>query len=445
MLKAGAAKLDVTPPVGMRMAGFAGRVFPSLAVHDPLWARAVVFDDGKQRVGLVAMDLIGIWESAVAQVREGAAKSAGIAPEGLLLAGTHTHSGPTFWDDGTFTDQEKAYWAELPDRLTGLVNEAASNLVPAKVGAASGWCAVGINRREVVPGNLVVLGRNHFGIFDTELGLVRIDREDGTPLAGLMNYACHAVCLMPDNYLTSADYPGYAVHHFEQRVPGAMGVFFQGACGNINPREAAVNHGYVSGSSFGIAARAGQEVAREAARVWAKAEPTSSFDVRFANKTIALPTNRARALKSAEAALKDAERAAAEPRESKNPYMTWYTVPNPERARKRVEEMKKQGDAPVECEIQAISLGPVTFVAWPGEIFCDFGMEVKQNSPFHPTYTLGYANGSIGYVPTPEAFKEGGYEADTAAHLVDNAGLALVDETMKLLKELKDRPVQTRE
>src|SRR5512136_2504427 len=103
MLKVGIAKLDVTPPVGSRMAGFAGRVFPALAVHDPLWARAVVFDDGERRVGLVTMDLVGIWESTVARVREGAAE-AGVAPEGLLLAGTHTHSGPTFWDNGTFND-----------------------------------------------------------------------------------------------------------------------------------------------------------------------------------------------------------------------------------------------------------------------------------------------------------------------------------------------------
>jgi hypothetical protein len=444
MLKAGVAKIDVTPPLGTRMAGFAGRVFPSLAVHDPLWARAIIFDDGKRRVGLVGMDLIGISESVVSQVREGAKKSAGITPEGLLLAGTHTHSGPTFWDDGTFADQEKAYWAGLPDRLTGLVNEAASNLVPVKVGAASGWSAIGINRREVVPGDLVVLGRNHFGRFDTEVGLVRIEKEDGTPLAGLMNYACHAVCLMADNYLTSADYPGYAVHGFEQRVPGAMGIFFQGACGNVNPREAAVHHGYQSGGGFNIASHAGEDVAREAARVWQKAEPTSSFDVRFANKRIGLPRNPERALKAAEEGLKSAERAASEPREPKNPYMGWYTVPNPERARKRVEDLKKQGSAPVDCEIQAISLGPVTFVAWPGEIFCDFGMEVKHNSPFHPTYTLGYANGSIGYVPTPEAFKEGGYEADTASHLADNAGLVLVDETMKLLRELKDRPARAK-
>jgi hypothetical protein len=382
------------------------------------------------------MDLIGVKESTVAEVRDGAAES-GIAPEGLLLAGTHTHSGPTFWDDGTFTEKDREYWRSLPDKLISIVNEAAVGLKPAKVGAASGWSAIGINRREVVPGDLVVLGRNNFGKFDTELGVIRIDRADGRPLAGLMNYACHAVCLMPDNYLTSADYPGYAVHQFEQLVPGAMGLFFQGACGNVNPREAAWHHGYVSGSSFGIAARAGRDIGQEAARVWPRANMTDEVSISCAHRVIALPTNHQRALEAARKALENAEREAKEPQQERNPYVNWYDPPNPERARKKVEDLEAQGDKPVECEIQAISLGPVTFLAWPGEVFCEFGMEVKRQSPLTPTYTIGYANGSIGYVPTPEAFTEGGYEAQMAGHLADNAGLVLVEESLKLLNSFR--------
>ena len=69
MLKAGVAKLEVTPPVGVRMAGFQGRVFPSLAVHDPLWARALVLDDGKRRAAVVIADIIGVSAELVGQVR----------------------------------------------------------------------------------------------------------------------------------------------------------------------------------------------------------------------------------------------------------------------------------------------------------------------------------------------------------------------------------------
>jgi hypothetical protein len=259
----------------MRMAGFAERVFPSLAVHDPLWARAVVFDNGGTRVGLVALDLIAISADGVAAVRAGAA-SIGIDPKALLVAATHTHSGPSFWDDGTFTQEERAYWAALPEQLIALLREAAAALSPARVGAASGWSAIGINRREVTPEGTVVLGRNHFGRFDPEVGVVRIDHVGGEPMACLMNYACHPVCLNGDSYLTSADFPGFAVHALEERVPGAMGIFLNGASGNVNPREAAVGHGYASGGSFMIAERAGSTLAREAASVWHRAAPDDS-------------------------------------------------------------------------------------------------------------------------------------------------------------------------
>ena len=92
--------------------------------------------------------------------------------------------------------------------------------------------------------------------------------------------------------------------------------------------------------------------------------------------------------------------------------------------------------APVKCEIQALTVGPVSFVAWPGEVFCDFGQEVKERTPLRPTYTVGYANGSIGYVPIPEVFEEGGYEARAAAHLADNAGAVLLEESLDLLEQL---------
>jgi len=151
MLKAGVARIDVTPPTGLRMSGFAGRVFPSLAVHDPLWARAIVFDDGERRAGLVTMDLRGVSEETVAKVRGSTARS-GIAPEGLLLAGTHTHSAPRFWDDGTLSEKEREYCQSLPEKLISVVGEAVSRLEPVKVGAVSGWSAIGINRREMVPG-----------------------------------------------------------------------------------------------------------------------------------------------------------------------------------------------------------------------------------------------------------------------------------------------------
>lgn len=432
MLKAGAAKVEITPPVGVRMAGFAGRAFPSLAVHDPLWARALVLDDGETRVGLVAMDVIGVSADMMAEVRSRARSAAGIAPDGLLIAGTHTHSGPRGLEEDA-TDQEREYWAELPEKIGSAVSDAAAKLAPARVGGGRGRSAAGINRREHVPGGRIELGDNHFGAFDPEVAVLRVEANDGTPLAAVMNYACHAVCLTFDNYLLSADYPGYAVHSIEQEIGGdAVGVFFNGACGNVNPREAAKNHGRARGGGFFIAERAGSEIARQAARAWADIAVVGERPISAARKEVALPTNRQRAVTAAEEALKRAEEAAARGGHDWSPYVSWYDPPDPKRARKRVEELKSAEDEPVRCEVQAIRVGPLLFAGWPGEIFCEFGMELKQRAEAEQTYVIGYANGSIGYVPTREAYSEGGYEVQSALHLADEAGEVLLEETVAL-------------
>jgi hypothetical protein len=435
MLQAGTAKVEITPPAGVRMGGYAGRAMPSLAVHDPLWARALVLDDGDHRAALVSLDLLFAADDVVKQVRETAASAAGVSPEGLLIAGTHTHSAIRGADDDC-TDQEREYWEAVPDKIAEALARAAEQLHRALLAAGSGWSAVGINRREMLPGGRVELGRNHFGPFDPEVGVVRIQRLDGTPIAGLLNYTCHGICLQSDNYLLSADYPGYAVHYLEQAVgDGVMGMFFNGACGDVNPREAGVSHGLAGSGGFFLAERAGTVIAGEAARVWESLSPQDVTSVYFGVREIALPTKRQRAIKAAEDALQRAQ-AAARSQEQWSPYVSWYDPPDAERERKRLERLKAEGDAPVRCEIQAIKIGPVAFIGWPGEIFSQLGMQIKARSPIQPTYVIGYANGSIGYVPTPEAFPQGGYEVDCALHLAEEAGPVLVEESASLLQAL---------
>jgi hypothetical protein len=117
--------------------------------------------------------------------------------------------------------------------------------------------------------------------------------------------------------------------------------------------------------------------------------------------------------------------------------VSWYAPPNPERERRRLKRLRAEGDSPVRCEVQAIQVGPVAFVGWPGEIFCELGMRLKQQSPFRPTYVIGNANGRIGYVPTPEAYPQGGYEVESGLHLADGAGMVLVEESAGLLSSLK--------
>jgi len=419
------------------MEGFEGRAFSALAVHDPLWARALVLDDGKCRVAVVALDICDLSEQVVARVREAASSRSGISPEGLLIAATHTHSGPREPGEDA-SDDETAYWAALPNKVIGAIGEAISAIEPALIGTASGWSAVGMNRRQRLCGGGVWLGRNPLGPFDTEVGVIRVDRHDGTPLAGILNYACHGVCLADHNYLISADYPGYAVHFLEERLGGgATGIFLNGACGDIDPREYWEGYGFASSSGFPQAERSGRDLAERAMKVWDSAEMTDNVTLRVASRQVDFRTNPERAAAAVEAALNSVEEAMAPPRKAWSPYVTWQGRPDPTWARKHLEILRNASAGPVRGDVQAISAGPVTLLGWPGEVFCELGMQVKRASPLPSTYIVGYANGSIGYVPTPEEFPLGGYEVDSAIHLDDNAGTALVEQSLSLLEELQ--------
>lgn len=437
MLKAGVAREDITPPAGVEMEGFEGRAFRAFGAHDPLYATALVLDDGTCRIAIVAVDICEVTEEQTAAVRQFVSGSAGILPEGILLAASHTHSGPrNTGEDGT--EDEREYWTSLPRRMAAAVDEAAESLEPARVGAGSGWSALGINRRERLARGGVALGRNHFGPFDTELGVVRVERPDGSPLAGLMNYACHALCLWHDNYLISADFPGHAVHFFQEGIGGgAKALFLNGACGDIHPRECWIGHGYFSGGGFTLAERAGRDLAQNALKAWNRIETSDEVSLGARTAHIALPTNRERAAGARESALRRAKAVSANhPRAEWSPYITWRDTPHPQWARQRLEVLRKAAEGPVCCEIQAITIGPLAFLGWPGEMFAELGQAVKRGSPHRPTYVVGYANGSIGYVPTADEYPLGGYEIDCAIHLADDVGAVLVEESLKLLTSI---------
>jgi hypothetical protein len=102
--------------------------------------------------------------------------------------------------------------------------------------------------------------------------------------------------------------------------------------------------------------------------------------------------------------------------------------------------VKARGDKPVEMvEIQAIAIGDLALLGWAGEVFCELGMMAKAGSPYARTYVLGYANDSVGYIPTPDAYPLGGYEVERALHLADNAGLVLVERSLALLNQMRGR------
>src|ERR1051326_6916905 len=244
--QAGAARVVITPPIGVPLSGYfvaEGRTETAREVHDDLYARALVLSDGDTIVAIATTDLIGLGDEELSMVRGEVQQKAGISPEHLILACTHTHSGPIvhpFPPAEIVPGQaDEDYFRLLPRLIGSAVAMAGRRMRPARIGAGRGESYININRRAKLSDGtlrgLPFLGRNPAGVHDREVGVLRVDdAQSGRPLAVLLSYACHPVVLGP-NLEISADYVGYTVKLLEENLgPGVVALFANGAQGNMN-------------------------------------------------------------------------------------------------------------------------------------------------------------------------------------------------------------------
>ena len=256
-LLAGVGRTKITPPVGTFLFGYIARERGAEAVHDDLFATALVLDDGRIRIAVVSCDLLMLHPTTVAAIRERVHAQTGIPARNVMLCCSHTHSGPvTFVVQGgrgggggglSPSTRPTGYVEGLAGLIAGAVVEAARDLGPAAWGVGRGKAEIGVNRRQRSAGGAVIIGADPEGVVDRDLLILRVDRVTGDgvggdapsppatrPLALLVNCACHAVCLSGNSYLVSADWPGAMRRAVEART-GAAVCFVQGACADTNP------------------------------------------------------------------------------------------------------------------------------------------------------------------------------------------------------------------
>jgi neutral ceramidase len=226
--QAGAAEAVVTPPVGGQLEGYGGRDAGSTGVHDELFAHALVLDDGTTRVGLVSVDTLGVDRHIVGQIRTAVAERAGIAPDNLMVWATHTHGGPRGLI--SFRATADAALVQITCRqIVGAVIAATGRLRPARLSLGTGRVD-GVSQNRRYPD----------GPTDPVLHTLRVDGEDGAPIAALVRFTCHPTVMNSDNLRITADYPG-VVNRVVKTILGAdtTVLFANGACGDINPARVA--------------------------------------------------------------------------------------------------------------------------------------------------------------------------------------------------------------
>lgn len=441
-LRAGVARVTVTPPIRIPMMGFAGRG-PAAGIHDDLTATALVLEGspvqpggsaqgaGISRLAIIACDLLFLRPEEVHAVREAVGRLTDVPPDHVAIACSHTHYGPlTEPGREERAPQVESYLANLVHLLAGAVAMAGATAVPCRLGYGQGEVRIGINRRERTADGRIILGQNPSGPVDPRVAVLRIDGVDGRPLAAVLNYACHPVSLGSQCADISADFPGTARRLVEEQT-GAMCLFLQGAAGNINP--------LLMGWDWTHLARLGLPLGAEAVRLYWSTEPgtePTNDGVGAASSQLHLPPLLPSSIEAGQETIATLETERERLSAGRDEGALWWTETRLARARKGLDAL--QGGTPVPpvgAELAALRLSDsIGVVTAPGEIFTEIGQSIVARSPFRHTLFAGYANGTIGYVPTRATYAEGGYEVTHACQVAPDAGEQIEEESVRLLQ-----------
>jgi len=414
-LKVGYAKVDITPPLGIPMGGY-WYERRAKGIYDNLYARAFVFDDGETRVALVSCDLLGLEREYTMRIRRFAHELTGMPEDNMLICSTHTHTGPQTLNTLTVNNPiDEDYMVLLERRVADAIFLAEERLRPAAVGAASGFeDHVAFNRRyKYSPSNTVI---------DPEVGVVRLDDPRGNIIGAIVNYSLHP-CIVGDEHI-SADFPCH-ISETIWRAEGCESMFVNGACGNISHINYASDERQFG---YDYSRKVGVTLAYEALKAMQWADTTENCRIRILKEEIQLPLRY-----PTEEEVEEAKRRLREGdvRESRDGvYAKELLILN---------EMRNIWGSHLRTEIYALALGDILFVTAPGELFVELGLEAKRRSSFRHTFIIELVNDYVGYIPTREAYSQGGYEvADKSRHvkLAPGAGELWVEAALKMIHRI---------
>lgn len=455
-LRAGVAKSDLTTSEA------------GVAIHDPLYAKVLVLDDGDTQVAIIAMDVVAIGgisdvsDDFLPELRAQVETELGIPGAHLLVSASHTHP-PT---------RLLCPHAEQVARTLDAVRRAQAGLVPAQVG-------VGTGREDRFTINRTLRLKNgkqwtirhanpcppdedvaELGPLDPEIGVLRVDHLDGRPLAVVFNFACHPLLGVSPWRQVTANFPGFAAGVIESALgEGALALFLQGAGGDVTevlykdvtrPRASEPQ-----GTMLGLSTlQAWRDITTGPARL------------RVLTETIRLPRRtdvpeRIAELEAEQAALLASLRSTTLNFRTFLPLYLKYAL-NPDfpadysyrylqeaargeaelvgldeenraslakylsniRAMERLAHIQDSiatlrhhqglneasGEDTIAAEVQGLRIGDCVFITAPIEVLTEVGLRVKGNSPHPHTFMAAFANGYMHYGAPAADYDKGGYE-----------------------------------
>nr|MDO8114669.1 neutral/alkaline non-lysosomal ceramidase N-terminal domain-containing protein [Candidatus Sigynarchaeota archaeon] len=391
----GTASTRFDLPVGIPMGGYSGRNAPSTGEHDPLHTKTIAIGNGNDTIVIASCDLVGLERTHVLEVKERIQQRFGIPVANIMITATHTHSGPR--NIALFGDPYKGF-EKLYGTIDASISAAVQAMKPASIAVATGKIeGVSFNRRTYDPTS------EH--VDDTCTVLVVKEALSGKKehiVAILYNFACHPVVMGAENLDITADWVYYANERIAEAFPGALPIFLQGSCGNLNPVNTPII-GFVPVHTFDDCKEIGNKA--------------GSAIVKIAKKTSLVKID------SVKGTLKEIEVLSDDP--DKAEIFTF--------AAGKVHDGKFSITAPV----QALSFDDIAIAGVPGELFSEISLNIKKRSMFKHVLVAGYANDYIGYIATRANYQAKGYEvvmmslSEEEGELVEKSAIDAVNSLKK--------------
>ena len=414
--RASVVKVDITPNTPKQLLGYGARL--STGVHDRIHHRIIALDDGVTQFFLVSTEVCLMSPSEYDHVAALLEKKLGINPVNFWWSVTHTHSAPevgvpglaeVFMGDRYKHQVDTAYTSFIEQSLIDGIIEARQKLEPAKLGSGWGFSQANINRRAIDTDGKASIGLNPDGAVDRRIGLLRLEKLDGSPLALIANYPIHGTVLGDDNVQISGDVTGIVSEYVEEKLKMPV-LFINGAAGNLAP----IYSVYPT----------------------PEAGHLSQFRVLLGDKIL------------------DANKKMLSTSDSVKLFTGALTLETPRKANlawpsylSKYSSTTKNGINMVRLPVRFLKINnDVAIWSAPIELFCEISNEVRERSPFPFTFYFGYTNGWLGYLPTEEEYKRGGYEVDVVCPFTPVTGRDLTESVTAYLQgEMRSVPPTRKE
>jgi len=435
VMKAGGAAVDLTPGRPMFLYGYPHVPRMSTGVLDPLLASALYLHDGVRGVMFIGCDLIWVPRAVIGRAQARLASSTGVDAEAVMVSATHTHSGPVVnamlsnAADPVVPPPDDAYLAQVEDAIVAAGEQAHRAAKPAtlKFAVADG-SMLGTNRHD-----------------PSGPGLPRVpvlwceDAATGEAMAVMAVCTMHPTVLHEDSTQISGDFPGQARQYLQRHVVGSdcPFVYHMGPAGNQSPRHV------VKANTVEETRRLGEALGRSIVEAMKDAQVLRDAALTVKRAQVELPVRELPTVDAAAAALKAANERFESLRRDGAPraavrtaecdcFGAQETLTLAEASSRG--ELAKAAAACTPAVVQVIGVGRHTFVGWPGEVFVEFALRVRERFP--DAWIISLAGGDLqGYLVTREAVEAKVYESGNAVFASPASGDLLVEATMKLLSE----------